>query len=167
MEKAMTLESYRVPAGVREGIELTVPGTDTTFLVKLPSSFNKAYQRAMMIAWPNEGDLASLPMVEQLALIDAQQQAFGDHCLVHPLPDGLTFATLRDEYPAALDWLTMEAARMAAELDVEASDAAKKSLPSSPGKTAGRGRATSTPSSSDQAASPSATGVRPLAAMAG
>jgi hypothetical protein len=163
----MTLESYRVPAGVREGIELTLPGTTTTFRVKLPSSSNKPYQRAMMIAWPNEGELDSIPIAERLALLDAQHQAFGDHCLVDPLPDGLTFEILRDEYPAALDWLTMEAARLATDLDAEASDAAKKSPTTSPGKTAGRAKATSTPSSSDPAVSPSATSVRPLAAIAG
>lgn len=153
----MSMESYRVPAGVREGVELTLPGTDTVFRVKLPSSSNKPYQRALMMTWPTEVEWSTLPVAEQLALMDAQQQAFAEHCLVHPLPDGLTFSMLRDEYPAALDWLTTESARLALELDQEASDAAKKSLPSSPGPTAGRGKATSTASSSDRDASPSAT----------
>ena len=153
----MSMESYRVPLGVREGVELTLPGTDTVFRVKLPSSWNKPYQRALMTSWPTEVEWSTLPVAEQLALMDKQQQAFADHCLVHPLPDGITFDILRDEYPAALEWLTTESARLALELDQEASDAAKKSQPSSPGPIAGRGKATSTASSSDRAASPSAT----------
>ncbi len=168
----MSLESYRVPLGVREGVELTLPGTDSVFRVKLPSQSNKPYQRALMMAAaiaqgdrPMDGgemSPAALPV-----FLDAQVEAFGAYCLVAPLPDGLTFATLRDEYPTALDWITQESMRLARDLDAEASDAAKKSLPSSAGKTAGRGKATSTSSSSDPDASPSVTGDPRSAAMAG
>jgi len=138
----MDLEAYRVPDAVRSGVSLSLPGTDAVFHVKLPSVHNRAFGRAIQTAMFSDAKVMpdgkiEVGTIDVAALRDQRVEAFIAHCLLFPLPGGMTVETLRDEYYPALDWLFTEAERLAADLDKEGEAAKKKSRNSSHGKSDG------------------------------
>lgn len=138
----MDMEAYRVPVEVREGIALHLPNTEAVFHVKLPSQHNRPWARAVQTGMFSDAKVTAEGKIEMgvinvPALRDVRIDAFCDHCLVMPLPQGMTMETLRGEYFPALDWLFTEAERLAEALDREGEAAKKKSSPSSAGKRAG------------------------------
>src|SRR5580765_2236380 len=132
----MDLELYRVPAAVREGVTLTLPNTEASFRVRLPSQHNRPFSRAVQNAKFSDVKVTTdgnveMGVINVPALRDQRISAFCDHCLIMPLPGGMTLEALQGDYYPALDWLFTDAERLAAELDQEAITAKKKSVNSS------------------------------------
>jgi hypothetical protein len=128
----MNLEAYRVPDAVRAGVEIALPKADAVFRVKLPSAFNRPYTRAIQTAMfagatVNPEGKIELGVIDVPAMRDQRIEAFCAHCLIMPLPGGMTIETLREDFFPALDWLFNEAERLAEALDADGLDAKKKS----------------------------------------
>jgi hypothetical protein len=106
-------------------------------------------------------------MIDVPAMRDQRIDAFCTHCLIMPLPGGMTVDALREDYFPALDWLFNEAERMAGALDEEGKEVKKKSAASLSGRNAGRAGANSTISLRDPGGWPSATDSPALPLMDG
>jgi hypothetical protein len=128
----MDLEAYRVPDAVRSGVDIALPKSDAVFRVKLPSEHNRAYTREIQTAMfagatVNPEGKIELGMIDVPAMRDQRIEAFCAHCLIMPLPGGMTLEVLRKDYFPALDYLFNEAERLAEALDAEGKEAKKKS----------------------------------------
>jgi hypothetical protein len=98
----MDFERYRVPASVREGVWIELPGTkDARFLVALPSEHNRAYQAAVQKTIPVRGEGNKTEVAfDKLNLVEWQGmriEAFLEHCILE-LPTGITKELMRTEY---------------------------------------------------------------------
>jgi hypothetical protein len=128
----MNLESYRVPAAVRDGVEIILPDSDAVFRVRLPSRHNRAFTRALQAALfadvkLNPDGQFEAQRIDVARFRDTQLDVFCDHCLIMPLPGGITLDQLRDDYFPALEALFSEAERLAGLIDTEGDAAKKKS----------------------------------------
>lgn len=130
----MDFERYRVPASVREGVVIELPGTsDAPFLVALPSEHNRAFsaaqQRALMSGGNVKLDADGKPEfsgADFAAFREARIEAFVEHCLLQ-LPDGITKEQLRGEYYPGLLALFQRATDMAEDEAKTGEAATKKS----------------------------------------
>lgn len=125
----MDFERYRVPASVRDGVWLELPGTsDARFLVSLPGEHNRAYQAALQRAMPMTVDVEGKVQFPELDVVEWQGhrvEAFLEHC-VRELPEGMTRELLRTDYYPGLVALFMRASDLAADEAAQASADAKK-----------------------------------------
>lgn len=112
----MDFERYRVPASVRDGVWLELPGTkEARFLVALPTEHNRAYHAALQRAMPMRlsGDgtaqMGELDFVEWQAM---RIEAFLVHCL-REMPAGMTADLLRTDFYPGLVALFKQASDLA------------------------------------------------------
>lgn len=109
----MSLERYRVPASVREGEWIELPG-GARFLVKLPSSANRLWQRESLRLLADRGDLklgadgrVDLTRLEGARMaewIEERLKLFRRVCVIEG-PSGFDLEALEDEYFPALEKL--------------------------------------------------------------
>lgn len=128
----MGMDNWRTPDAVRGGVDIPLPDSDVIFRVRLPSKHNKAFTRAVQAGLFKDATVTAIGTVEMgtvdvAGLRDMRMGAFADTCLIMPLPEGMTVATLRDEYQPAFEWLFDEAERLATELDKQGESVKKKS----------------------------------------
>jgi|SRR6516225_184639 len=126
----MDFERYRVPASVREGVVIELPGTsEAQFLVALPSEHNRAYSAAVQRATPitlDDDDRPDFSKVDYVSWQSARIEAFLQHCILR-MPDGLTPEALRGDYYPGLVALFRCAEDLASDENDRAKAATKKS----------------------------------------
>lgn len=126
----MDLEQYRVPASVREGVNIDLPGSKgATFRVRLPSKYNRAFQGAQQRAAKMRLGVDGKPDFSQVDFIgwqEARLDAFLEHCIL-AMPDGMTAELLAGDYRPALEALFEAASARAEAEDDEAAKTVKKS----------------------------------------
>lgn len=164
----MSLDKYRLPASVTDGVAITLPDTDAPFRVRLPTQLNRSWRKYVLqtlsemgAKFDSTGDVqgVSLDPGRLAEWEEARIAAFVDLCVV-AYPNGLDRdALLGDYYPAA-EALFAAALELAEKEDAAAGEAAKKSATSSAGKRLGRAARTSIADLSAQGASPRRTGDR-------
>lgn len=130
----MDLERYRVPASVREGVVIELPGTkDAVFRVALPSEHNRAFSAAQQSALMGKAGMTmgddgkpDLTQVDFRKFQEARIEAFLQHCILD-LPEGLTREALAGEYWPALKALFDRACDLAKDEAASAAAVTKKS----------------------------------------
>jgi hypothetical protein len=125
----MSLDHYRLPASVREGVELELPeAPGEKFRVRLPSRYNREFQTAQQraVAMTFGDDFKpDLSRVDFFAWQEARHSAFLDHCVLE-MPPGMTKEILAGDYRPALDALFELASELAEAEDDEAAATTKK-----------------------------------------
>jgi hypothetical protein len=127
---------------------------DATFHVRLPTSANRKYERAVaacMVERDPESGIFQMKDFEMHDLFTAQHYAFLRSCVVSA--DGIEFDAKEflDRFPDAAEDLYNKAVTMAEEVEKEALDAAGKSQDTLTGQDDGKEKKTSTPVLSRQA----------------
>lgn len=126
----MDFERYRVPAAVRDGVWIELPGTkDAKFLVSLPTEHNRAYSAALQRALPLRLDGTGHVGMGEFDYVEWQAtriEAFLTHCILE-FPAGMTAEQMRTDYYPGLVALFTLATDMAEDDTKQAKAATKKS----------------------------------------
>ena len=139
------LENYKLDRAFSEGVEIILekaPGA--VFLVKLPSTHNREFARALYSGVGFELDDSGefKPTGSIIEATYAQQDAFVKGCIVsvnnEPVPTGFA-----EKYPEALAELMEKARALADELDAGIDEAVKKPPTISSGNKSGPGSGSS------------------------
>lgn len=142
-------ESFKTPENV------SVPIEGQTFVLALPTRWNRAYTRTWQEAMAKNSKTDEstgavvMDRVSISALQEAQLGAFVQHCIVK---SPIKVELLQTEYIPLLDILFKIAETKADELEEHADALVKKSLTSSDGSANGEEKSTSTENSSLKAA---------------
>ena len=152
---------YMMPAAIREGATVALPGTSAVFRITPPTNVNEAYYGAFSAAL-SEGREVGDARVSTAEVIAARKTAFKEACILSAegLPDGMGAKAFFDAYPLALKHVFEKAVLIADEVDASIEEGLGNSSASRPGSINGEAVRTSTKTSSKQASSRKAAAAR-------
>ena len=135
------LKGYKLNKAFTDGVAIPLDNAEVSFMVRLPSQYNRGYQQAicsgMGMKLDEDGNavLGGDIMVARYAQVDA----FVEHCLLsmdgEAIPDDFAI-----EYPDAVSELLGKATEMANDIEDKVSESVKKSSGSATGKGSGQAR---------------------------